>query len=460
MESRSPSPLSSRRSVYTSPEATPGESTEFTGNLADFEEFAQENKEEMLSREAGFQCQTRGIMRIRTHTMFAHSLRDYKRQRHAPTASHKPALLQRRYSIDVNANTEQRVVEDEEGVSQPSTEPSDFELLRQNLAALQTGAAELLSLEDTSLSSSAHPTPPAASPTLLAAFQYLDLLATHTPVLPFPNPHRYPELNRSARNPSQDDDCYLTFQDASITNNQFHYITLLGVGEALMQDYILDSIESQVFFFAAGDPSGLEEYSTTFGPAKWIFIPINDGTGNTDNNGVYGSHWSLLVLDRVHMHAHYYDSYFIESEHHLNLASAVFRGALGVLGEDGTNWEQSVEWESPHQVHNNLCSADAFGACGPFVWTMINRLVDHIQYCQRLGREGECEVGLWKGFKEDFGSNWHSGETRRQMKTCIAAKKSELEAFEATKKHDEIALRDVADIKVLPLFAEALLLAP
>lgn len=58
---------------------------------------------------------TRGVMRARTRGMFAHGLRDYQREHHAPMNHIDSALhLTRRYSLDINTG--------ESGYEQPAEE--------------------------------------------------------------------------------------------------------------------------------------------------------------------------------------------------------------------------------------------------------------------------------------------------------------------------------------------------
>ena len=252
--------------------------------------------------------------------------------------------------------------------------------------------------------------------------------------------------------PPENDENYLTFSDASITNNQFCYITHVTGNEAYMKDYCLDmalkilahntecsasqisiasTFESQIFYFAASDRSGYEEYLNLFKNAKWIFIPINDGMAGKANTEIQGAHWSLLALLRVSKTAHYFDSWFINSPDYHQLAEIVFRGIANVLDEDVEQWMAKVEYNSPNQTRHNLCKEDAWTSCGPFVFTMVKYLVSTIQWAQRGGVEGQHTLDLADDFPRLWGADWSSLATRLEMQDIIAQMKEELTDSEA-----------------------------
>lgn len=245
--------------------------------------------------------------------------------------------------------------------------------------------------------------------------------------------------------PPMNDETYLDFADASITNSQFHYFMHTAGEEAHMQDYCLDmalkilehkstathisiasTFESQIFYSAAKDTNGLGVYSTKFANAKWIFIPINDGMAGNLNDVVQGAHWSLLVLNRIGKTAHYFDSLFVESPKYHQLADTVFRGIVNVLGEDVNHWVAKVEFNSPNQAEHNLCTQDAYSSCGPFVYEMTNYLLGGIEQVQRLGIEDQAKLDLDDSFPRWWGTQWDSRLTRSQMQDSVAQMKNEV----------------------------------
>ena len=230
--------------------------------------------------------------------------------------------------------------------------------------------------------------------------------------------------------------------------------------EAFMQDYCLDmaskilahnekcadshisiasTFEAQIFYGAANDPNGgYEEYSKQFGDAKWIFIPINDGMAGKVNASIQGSHWSLLVLNRVSKTAHYFDSLFIDRPEYHQLASTVFCGIANVLGENVEEWVTKVEYNSPDQKQHNLCNEDAWSSCGPFVYSMTEFLIHTIQFAQRNGCENQHMLDLGAEFPQVWATMWDSRAIRQNMQNSVAQMKKDMETAEETDGSDEV----------------------
>lgn len=362
--------------------------------------------------------QSRGVMRVQTPKMFAIASRDYQRDGFLPTKRTKPALLKRRYSIDVNTTCYDRP-----GWQAPH------------------------GLDYTPSSSSK------------GKFEELELVNPSTSYFDFPIPHRYTDFNKWIANyPPGNDATYLQLGTATISNNVFRYITHTDGPERWMRDDGLDmalevlsrksqceasaigiasSVDSQVCYFK--DDAGKEEYAARFGKKRWIFMPINDGMVGVENDGIHGIHWSLVVLDRLHQSIHYYDSLFIDDQDFQNLAESVAIGMLRILGEDLSLWHIECEFWSPHQSHNNLCMFDG-GACAPFVYSMTENLIWFIQDHQRRDAENLCRLRLLEDFPRWFGSWFDSYRTRMKMQDSIAEARRQVIAGQHSSFHDRRAI--------------------
>lgn len=278
-----------------------------------------------------------------------------------------------------------------------------------------------------------------------------------------------PPATPPATPPPEDNETYLAFNDAIITNNQFHYIMHTSGQEAFMQDDCLDmaskilahnekcadshisiasTFEAQIFYGAANDPNGgYEEYSKQFGDAKWIFIPINDGMAGKVNASIQGSHWSLLVLNRVSKTAHYFDSLFIDQSEYHELASAVFCGTANVLGENVHEWVTKVEYNSPNQKQHNICKEEAYTSCGPFVYSMTEFLIFTIQEAQRKGCENQHVLDLRPEFPRLWAEMWDSRAKRQEMQNSVADMKMAMETAEETDGSDEVVELELEDVE-------------
>lgn len=287
----------------------------------------------------------------------------------------------------------------------------------------------------------------------------IELVLPNTTTLTFPTPHRYIDFNRRlACWPPSNDDIYLELDIATISNNEFLHMTDTVGAERWMRDGGLDmaltvlsrdyhcsrskigiasSVDSQVCRYP--DPGGKEEYASRFSDKNWIFMPVNDGMLGVVNDGINGVHWSVVALDRVHKTAHYFDSLFVNHLPYVQLATDVSIGMLRLLDENPQVWHFSAEKWSPHQYRDNQCDFDE-GACGPFVYAMVETVVEHIHYFQQDSNEQNCRLGLTRMFRDRFASQFHSYNVRRSMQSRIADAKMRSTADRLSSAHDRRAI--------------------
>ncbi|KAJ4313950.1 hypothetical protein N0V94_006698 [Neodidymelliopsis sp. IMI 364377] len=360
---------------------------------------------------------TRRVMHVQTSRTYAVGLRDYGRENHVPTKRTQPALLTRRYSVDVNTKDWDKPYDS--GWTKTAVAPASPHE-RKN--------------------------------------EELDCATLTTPDLPFPSPHRYTGFNKwMSRNPPDDNGNYLQLDTASISNEVFWYYTHTSGSEKWMRDDGLDmalmvlskekncdasnigiasSVDSQVCAFP--DDTGKEEYVARFGNKRWIFMPINDGMAGVENDGINGVHWSFLVLDRIHSQMHYFDSLFVSSHSYQDLAIRVSAGMLRILGEEVARWNPVWEFTSPHQWRDNNCTFDG-GPCAPFVYQMIDTIIGRIQTHQQLDDEDGCYLNLPFDYPYTFSQWWDSYNTRTTMQERIAVMKAISDARRLTSMHDRAA---------------------
>jgi hypothetical protein len=169
---------------------------------------------------------------------------------------------------------------------------------------------------------------------------------------------------------------------------------------------------------------------------SWIFILMNDGIGGDEHGG---SHWSLIVMDRIHKLVHYYDSYKILEPRQRVIAESISSGLLAILGENACWWCFCMEWNSPHQFIHNQFNRD-HGPCGPFVWKMSELLVSHIKRHRDADDESGCSLALDEYFPARFMSFFDSLRVRRQMGRSIARWKAVTAAPIWMEVHDTAAL--------------------
>lgn len=251
-----------------------------------------------------------------------------------------------------------------------------------------------------------------------------------------------------------------------MSNNEWYWITHTDGPEMWMRDNALDmalmvlscnqhckasmigiasSVDAQICLFP--DSDGKEEYAKRFHNERWIFMPINDGMIGVENDGINGHHWSVVALDRVHQVAHYYDSLFVDNDFYQNVAYRITTGMLRVLDEDLEDWIFRAEYNCPNQYLNNQCDFDG-GACGPFVYSMIELAVDTIQRYQEDGIEDLCRLNLTREFPASFGEAWNSYDVRHEMQNYIAHAKRQVDTETLTALHDKSATAD-EDVELL-----------
>jgi hypothetical protein len=288
------------------------------------------------------------------------------------------------------------------------------------------------------------------------------------PVLPVPYPARYAAFGlESAMNPPLNDEPYLDFGDASITNADFLYMGVTDwrvSSEVWMRDSslnmamqvlrrdedcdshgigIANANTAQVVRFASGsqDGSGREydPYRELYHDKRWIFVVINDAYGGESNEGINGSHWSLVAINRVRRRVHYIDSLDVAHPSRRDNGFQVAEGLLLILDGVVERYDFRPEWHSPNQVIHNQ-GIDG-GACGPFIYAMIEMMIHTIKTYQQYGREDQCRLDLDYNFPYVFRENFHSHFVRYNMKRRIARWKAMVDAALYTNYHDEIALR-------------------
>jgi hypothetical protein len=303
------------------------------------------------------------------------------------------------------------------------------------------------------------------------------------PTLSLPNPLRHEELSKRstlAYYPPYDTETYINLGDSILTNEYFHHILHWEKYYAWMDDSILNTaLEAlrleedcdahdigmintdiaQVCYMAYknrnSDESRLyfSDYRHPLEDKKWMFVPINDGTVNDEaQSTASGSHWSLVVVDRIHKRCYYYDS-FIKRENTPSYIAAerIFKGLLLILGENIREWTWKPQENSPDQWEHNtfgIWRQDVWGygqwkrddgPCGPFVWTMCGILIKHIKNHQADGNELECSLDLPDNFPASFQGCFNSYNIRVDMQCLIAKFKLRKDIDHLIQEHDQAA---------------------
>ena len=437
---------------------------------------------------------TRQMMRHKTNKMLVTASRGFERAGYLPTKSTVPRMFKRRYSIDVNTmgwNNEfkkgWKITHDTEVCS--TSHSSNFEATSMRCRKSSAGQcraalwAPLIAvcerLRDHFQAHSSgsrgyesghifahlfeHCTDVFQIPATAHAYDEAEPRIQSQSPRPLPDPRRYQCFGlRSAAYTLPNTDIYLELGTAVIHNDSFLLITQCEWNtvryEAWMRDESLgmalevlrrenkcdedgigfaDCNMVQTFLIAKrGNDTQSRHYDTyrqQFGDKRWIFLTLNDCTGGMTDGG---THWSLIVVDRVHKRTHYVDSLFIGVKEAHELAFEVSDSLLQILGEDETQWQHLIEWNSPNQNWNNRCKQD-FGPCGPFVYKMTEMMVRAIKTYQAAGLEHQCSLALPVGFAWAFESQFHSYEVRCNMAWSIARWKAITESQRLTQQHDE-----------------------
>jgi hypothetical protein len=322
---------------------------------------------------------TRKVARESTESMFVMASRGFPRGEYPPTQKTQPSLPQRRHSIDVNTGAWNRCIPEKWATRTVYESTQSF-------------------LKETN--------PP----------------LTRECALSLPDIRRYVKLQRQGPVPN-DSSVFLELEHSSIMNNEYHLImeregesswfcdNILNVAlELVSKKYrcrandieIGNALDSFLLWQCGqyGDADGNDfahyaEQKKQFEGKKFIFLPINDGYVNPSNEDTNGTHWSLLVVNRMSGTAHYVDSLYAGSLAHQDVASTTLLGLRYLLDDD--QYVCHVEYNAPNQYTHNR-TTDDWGPCGPFVYEMIKRYLRKIQRYLEAGMESAFSFDIPEGF--------------------------------------------------------------
>ena len=293
---------------------------------------------------------------------------------------------------------------------------------------------------------------------------------------PVPNTFRHPALGsiHHYRSVQFNEDVYLRLGDAVLKADAYVYIGVTDISrysynvwmsgdgldmamEVLRRDEkcnshsiaIANSAVAQICYFASmsedSSPQEYNDYRIKYEDKRWIFIIINDAIGGVENDSYQGTHWSFVALDRGNKGLYYYDSLWAQSEtdtYYRDMGKQVGGGMLKILGEDVQSWYWSPERYTPHQNQDNRFPFDG-GACGPFVFKLMQHFIRQIKYCQSIGQEHQFRFELDWDFPTWFRDNrFDSLETRIEIQIRIARWKAIVEGAELANSHDQAVLLD------------------
>lgn len=302
------------------------------------------------------------------------------------------------------------------------------------------------------------------------------------PSLPLPNPARYADFTGwDAHWPPQNGELYLALGDATISNWSFltirhtsgHWAWMEDEGlnmslEALRRwkncdDHHIDIVNTNVVQMlqsaAACEDADEAHYDfirQRYDDKKWIFIPINNGMAGDPESISSGTHWSFVLVDRVHQTGLYYDSFKISVEQTSRIekmGQTVLQGLLEILRVQNIRqtWIWSSQEHSPEQWKHNQASFD-FGPCGPFVWKMCHDFINNIIEHQTADKENDCDFELEWDFPLKFKKNFNSIHVRENMFRIVAHYKTIWDSASYSQKHDQTAIEgeDVVLSEILP----------
>jgi hypothetical protein len=413
-------------------------------------------------KSAGIFRNTRQMMHRKTKNMIVHASRGFQRASYVPTKTTSPRLRSRRYSIDVLTKywESESGWQEEENMKVCYTDFLDEALVVQVSSCAYHGTATCYShsIQDADRQQ-AHIAVP--------NHEEHEPIPQSEPPLTLPNPLRYQHFNEvPANNPPHDEGIYLEHGDSVIRNKEFNDMLDYAGYEAWMRDgslstalellglstdcgnhgiAIVNSNMSQVFLTGAqfGDTheTGYDLYRERLKDKRWIFVPINDGMGGGYGGG---SHWSLVIMDRIHKCGFYYDSTGVNSNKMIEvLGCDASRGLLLILREDLQNWYWLPQEHSPSQWWDNLFKNDR-GPCGPFVWKMTSLMIDKIIASQSVGDEVNCDLSLSYNYPRWFKSQFNSLYVRMEMQALIVHYKVEEDAARLVEEHDQAAIEQAA----------------
>lgn len=387
---------------------------------------------------------TRQMLQHRTDRMTVISSRGYGRKEYVTSKQTGPSMQKRRYSIDVTTaegwgnwpTTGTRLNKGHNKVHTMKKIPSYF------YSALSADADQ--------------------QPEVLSKHGELEPIALQRENIPPPNPLRHASLQRRLRvmHPPHNSDTYLALEESSLENKYFNYILDYSGDEAWMDDSILNMALECLRRKHACSAHGVDVINTNLVQSirmldmiddttsassdfirtrlqdkRWIFIPVNDGMDSESYSETRGgSHWYLILVDRVHKSTYYYDSMGMDDDRAL-LGFQISWGLCKILGDDTTGWDYLEQEHSPDQWDNNQSSWDK-GACGPFVYSICDLFIGMATQCVRAGREQEWQPMLAESFPRWLKDNFHSVSVRRQMQLIIAHYKCLEESSRLMQEHD------------------------
>jgi hypothetical protein len=385
---------------------------------------------------------TRAIAYHSTATFCVLSSRGFSREL-PPTRQTRPALRQRRHSVDI------LLTRPFDG--KRKTVPSDSKSL---YGHLENKGEEILS-----------------------NFEPLYVLSRETdepiprePFVHFPDARRHRMLDRERHHhyPPRDEETYLELLKSSLSNNEFRTITVLHYPDGWFADNVLDvalemvsleyNADSHNIFIAnslmgqclygpgvEGDVdgnnfAGMDEYKRMFENKQWIFIPINDGMVARDTSIAQGAHWSFVAVNRRDLIAHYVDSLYVRDWRYQQLANAIVRGLGNILNEE---YEFTIEIYTPHQWYDNKYDnyhGHDVGPCGPFVVTMIKEYVAEIVHHRENGLGELSDLYITPRWSRGFRQIFNSFDVRVDITVHMARLKIKLNADRLADQHDAVVL--------------------
>ncbi|KAF2249542.1 hypothetical protein BU26DRAFT_519575 [Trematosphaeria pertusa] len=384
---------------------------------------------------------TKPMLRHQTRATFVIAARG-GRMGLVPTKKTRPPLRQRRYSVDVITGYQ---------------EPTGHAATERELAMLDAPA---IYFEQPPLK-----------------YHETDEPLLREPDFILPDPRRFPDFNprRFLYDVYPSNHTYFEGEKASVTNEDIWTIlqrtgdhswmrdTILDVGlELVAQRYdcerrkiaIANSMTAGLLYLPgkAGDIdennyANYGDYEEQFRDKKYIFLPLNDGFGETNGSFTHGLHWSFLAIDRLKMTAHFVDSLLIDNYSQQFTALTVMRGVENILNE---SYDFTIEWNTPHQWRNNSFAGEDAGPCGPFVVKMIDLYVRHIAAYQDNGQEDNCTLDLPDDFPERFETMFSSWDVRVKLMKDIAKAKVKADSARIEALHNSHALSGLeAEVVVL-----------